>query len=230
MIVDQSSGAGMTFSLLGGTLNGVNTTFTVSQAVYISGSLRVYLNGQLLVQGSDADWVELSPAAGTFTMNVAPDATDIITAEYGFLATTAVGPIGPTGPTGPQGPNNVMHSQIVFTVEGLYLGAIWQGVKPMRIRVPYVGAGATIEKITTELGTAVGVTAMRIAILNNGSNILTGTTYIETPVGQTYVTRTTNITTALALDDYLQWQLVQGDAQAADLVIRILYKWTMTSV
>jgi len=42
--VDQSGGTSDTYGVLAGTIDGANTTFTVSEGVYSSGSLTVYLN------------------------------------------------------------------------------------------------------------------------------------------------------------------------------------------
>lgn len=81
-IVDQSGGTSDTYGVLSGSVNGSNTVFTVSHASYVSGSLKVYLNGQLQTQGSGEDWVETTPASGTFTFNSAPRTGDLITAVY----------------------------------------------------------------------------------------------------------------------------------------------------
>jgi hypothetical protein len=85
---DQTGGTSDTYGVLAGSVNGSNTVFTVSQAKYVSASLRVYLNGQLQTQGSAEDWVETSPAAGTFTFNTAPQTGDQITAVYQFISAT----------------------------------------------------------------------------------------------------------------------------------------------
>jgi hypothetical protein len=65
----------------------MNTTFTVAQGSYVSGTLCVYLNGQLQTQGSGVtdDWVETVPGSGTFDFAIAPDVSDEITVVYGFL-------------------------------------------------------------------------------------------------------------------------------------------------
>lgn len=84
--VDQSGGTSDTYGVLSGSVNGTNTTFTVSLGSYVSGSLRVYLNGQLQTQGSGEDWVETDPASGTFTFATAPATGDIITAVYQFAS------------------------------------------------------------------------------------------------------------------------------------------------
>ena len=86
--IDQSGGTSDTYGVLSGTINGSNTTFTVSAGVYISGSLFVYLNGQLQTQGSGEDWVETTPASGTFDFAIAPETGDEITVVYGLTVGT----------------------------------------------------------------------------------------------------------------------------------------------
>jgi hypothetical protein len=68
-----------------GSLNGSNTTFTLSNSP-ISGSLAVYLNGLYQEEGAGKDY-ELSGTTITFT--VAPLATDILLVAY--LQSAAVG-------------------------------------------------------------------------------------------------------------------------------------------
>jgi len=79
---DQSGGTSDTYGVLAGTIDGANTTFTVSQSKYISGSLTVYLNGQLQTQGSSEDWTETTPGSGTFDFATAPIVGDEITVIY----------------------------------------------------------------------------------------------------------------------------------------------------
>jgi uncharacterized cupin superfamily protein len=69
---------------LGGTVNGSNTTFTVSQAEYVSGTLKVFLNGQLTSQ-----WSETTPASGTFDFDEAPLTGEIISVEYQIQTVTS---------------------------------------------------------------------------------------------------------------------------------------------
>ena len=88
--IDQSGGTSDTYGVLAGTINGTNKVFTVSLGAYVSGSLKIYLNGQLQTQGSGQDWVETTPASGTFTFDVAPISGDEITVTYQF-ATVATG-------------------------------------------------------------------------------------------------------------------------------------------
>ena len=80
--IDQAGGTSDTYGVLAGTRNGANAVFTVAQAVYATGTLKVWRNGQLLTQGSGEDWTETTPASGTFTFIVAPAATDEITVTY----------------------------------------------------------------------------------------------------------------------------------------------------
>lgn len=84
--IDQSGGTSDTYGALSGTIDGANTTFTVSQSIYSSGSLRVYLNGQLQTQGSSEDWTETTPGSGTFDFDTAPVTGDEITATYGTVS------------------------------------------------------------------------------------------------------------------------------------------------
>jgi hypothetical protein len=77
--IDQTSGGG-SYGVLTGAVDGVNTTYTVSEGEYTSGKLTVYINGKLLIQVTD--WSQLSPAAGTFTVVTAPFTGDILTAIY----------------------------------------------------------------------------------------------------------------------------------------------------
>ena len=86
---DQSGGTSDTYGVLAGTINGSNALFTVSQAIYATGTLRVYLNGQLQIQGSGQDWVETTPASGTFTFAIAPATGSEITAEYQKVTTNS---------------------------------------------------------------------------------------------------------------------------------------------
>jgi len=100
---DCSGGTSDTYGALSGTINGSNTTFTVSLGSYVSGSLQVYLNGQLQTQGTSEDWDETTPGSGTFDFNIAPVSGDIITVIYQYapVATgnsdTVDGKHAPTG-------------------------------------------------------------------------------------------------------------------------------------
>lgn len=87
--IDQSGGTSDTYGVLAGTINGSNKVFTVSEGEYATGTLKVWLNGQLQTQGSGEDFVETTPASGTFTFDVAPESGDEITAEYQLVVTNS---------------------------------------------------------------------------------------------------------------------------------------------
>lgn len=80
--IDQSGGTSYTYGVLSGTINGSNAIFTVSQSAYATGTLKVWLNGQLMTQGSAEDWTETTPASGTFTFVTAPATGSLITVSY----------------------------------------------------------------------------------------------------------------------------------------------------
>lgn len=88
--IDQTPSDG-TYGLLAGAVNGSNTTFTVSTGVYLTGTLLVYLNGLLQLQGAADDWSETDPATGVFDFVLAPLTGDIITVVY---QTTGSSPSG----------------------------------------------------------------------------------------------------------------------------------------
>lgn len=82
LFIDQTGATGATYGSLAGSVNGTNKVFTVSHGSYNTSALAVYLNGQLLSQGTDADWVETTPSSGTLTFADAPLAGDRIIAVY----------------------------------------------------------------------------------------------------------------------------------------------------
>lgn len=87
--IDQSGGTSDTYGVITGTINGSNALFTVSQSVYATGTLKVWLNGQLMTQGTGEDFVETTPASGTFTFNTAPATGSLITVEYQKVVTNS---------------------------------------------------------------------------------------------------------------------------------------------
>ena len=98
--IDQSPDNG-TYGAISGSINGTNTIFTVSQAVYITGSLVVMLDGVLLTQGASQDWTETTPASGTFTLNFAPATGSVLTVWYN--KTVVVGANFTSGTAAPTG-------------------------------------------------------------------------------------------------------------------------------
>lgn len=77
----DSSGAD-DYGTLTGLVNGSNTTFTVSQSAYQTGTLEVYLNGKLVQNGAGNGWTENTPASGTFDFVTAPESGDVIHVRY----------------------------------------------------------------------------------------------------------------------------------------------------
>lgn len=87
--IDCSGGTSDTYGVLSGAVNGSNNIYTVSLGSYVTGGLQMYLNGQLLTQGSGEDWTETDPASGTLTLTNAPVSGDVLIAIYKFTATTS---------------------------------------------------------------------------------------------------------------------------------------------
>ena len=59
------------FEVPSGTINGINTVFTVSMA-YGLGSTAVFINGQLMERSLDDGWFETDPSTGVVTLKEAP--------------------------------------------------------------------------------------------------------------------------------------------------------------
>lgn len=92
--IDQSAGGGINnnYGILVGDVNGVNKIFTVSQSLYVAGSLFVARNGQILGQGSLAQYTETSPATGVFELAEAPLTGDTLMVYYKKEDTTTETP------------------------------------------------------------------------------------------------------------------------------------------
>jgi hypothetical protein len=83
--VDQAghSGGSPTYGAVAGAINGANSLFTVSAAQYTTGTLLVWLNGVLQLQGTGSnEWAETTPGSGTFAFVTAPATGDSIVAMY----------------------------------------------------------------------------------------------------------------------------------------------------
>lgn len=81
---------------LSGAINGSNKVFTTFKT-YISGTLRVWLNGQLQTQGSSEDWAETTTT--TFTLTLAPFSPDVVSVLYQSVGSTDEEEIDQTGGT-----------------------------------------------------------------------------------------------------------------------------------
>ena len=82
LFIDQSGSSVKTYGTISGSINGSNCDFIVSNQKFDSGTLLVYLNGQLQTQGSDDDWIETSASLGVFTFVRAPTVGDKIICQY----------------------------------------------------------------------------------------------------------------------------------------------------
>lgn len=101
--IDQSPlGTGSTYGSITGAIDGVNTTFVVSQGSYTPGTLLVIKN-LVEEQGSDAVWVETNPALGIFDFvnGTQPILGDLLTVEYQTPAGPATGITSINGDTTP---------------------------------------------------------------------------------------------------------------------------------
>lgn len=86
--IDQTPSDG-TYGLLAGDVDGVNTQFTVSQGIFATSKLQVFLNGLIQLQGASDDWEETDPATGKFDFITPPLSGDIITVVYQTTATAS---------------------------------------------------------------------------------------------------------------------------------------------
>ena len=118
-----------------------------------------------------------------------------------------------------------IHQQAVFSVEGANLAASDQGIKPLRIYVHEVGFAGVFEEIFVAANTAPGSTDLHINVLKNGSTIFDGDEYLTLSVGSGYAARGNFVDNIVSKDDYLQFQLVQGDSIASDLTVHVRFKW-----
>ena len=121
--------------------------------------------------------------------------------------------------------SRTIHQQAVFSVEGANLAAADQGIKPLRIYVHEVGFAGEFEEIFVAANTAPGVADLHINVLKNGSTVFDGDEYLTLSVGSGYAVRGDFVDNLVSKDDYLQFQLVQGDALASDLTVHVRFKW-----
>ena len=121
-----------------------------------------------------------------------------------------------------------IHQQAVFSVEGINLTSSDIGIKPLKIYVHEVGFAGQFEEIFIAANSPPGATDLRINILKNGTTIFNSPEYLTLAVGSGYAVRGDFADDQVAKDDYLQFQLVQGDATAADLTVHVRFKWEAT--
>ena len=63
--------------------------------------------------------------------------------------------------------------------------------------------------------------------MKNGSSILNAPNYIELTASSNTVSETSFADATLTKDDYIQWELVQGNAVAADVTIHVRFQWEL---
>lgn len=74
---------------LTGNVDGANTSFTVPEAIYVTGTIQVFVNGVLQHLGDSI--VETTPASGVFTFVEAPKTGDQVFVTYQKFATASAG-------------------------------------------------------------------------------------------------------------------------------------------
>lgn len=124
--------------------------------------------------------------------------------------------------------SRTIHQQTIFSIEGTNMAAADQGVKPLKMYVHDVGFDCQLEEVFCAVGTAPGAADLHIDILKNGATVFNTPEYLTLPVGSGYAARGNFSDAQLAKDDYLQFELVQGDSTASDLTVHVRFKWEAT--
>lgn len=118
-----------------------------------------------------------------------------------------------------------IHQQVMFSVEGEYMAAAYEGVKPLKAYVHEVGYDGQFEEVFVSVGTPPASGAMHIDVMKNGTSIFNTPEYLILAQGSGYATRGDFAITQVSKDDYLQFELVQGDPVASDLTVHVRFKW-----
>ena len=162
----------------------------------------------------NADYLQSTPVSV-----VVPSEQDILQYVGGYWY-----PIPWTGMvTTITGITKTIQQQMLFSYEGILSET---GTKPLKVAANYVGDSGSVDEIYLTLGTAPTSTAVRVNILKNGVTILDSPSYIECGVGNTVASKTTGFADqTIAYNDYFQYQLVQGDVSAANMVVHVRYSW-----
>jgi hypothetical protein len=121
-----------------------------------------------------------------------------------------------------------IHQQAVFSIEGANMASGDVGTKPLRIYVHEVGLAGQLEEVFVACNTAPGATDLHINVLKNGSTVFNAPEYVTLSVGSGYAARANFVDDLITKDDYLQFQLVQGDSTASDLTVHVRFKWEAT--
>jgi hypothetical protein len=118
-----------------------------------------------------------------------------------------------------------IHQQIMFSIEGEYMAAVYEGVKPLKAYVHEVGYAGQFEEVFVAVGTVPASGAIHIDVLKNGTSIFNSPEYIVLAQGSGYAARGDFAISQVSKDDYLQFELVQGDPVASDLTVHVRFKW-----
>jgi hypothetical protein len=118
-----------------------------------------------------------------------------------------------------------IHQQIMFSIEGEYMAAAYEGVKPLKAYVHEVGYAGQFEEVFVAVGTVPASGAIHIDVLKNGTSIFNSPEYIVLAQGSGYAARGDFAISQVSKDDYLQFELVQGDPVASDLTVHVRFKW-----
>jgi hypothetical protein len=118
-----------------------------------------------------------------------------------------------------------VHQQVLFSVEGAYMAAAYEGVKPLKVYAHEVGYDGQFEEIFVAVGTPPASGNMHIDVLKNGATIFNSPAYVVLAQGSGYASRSDFAVTQISKDDYLQFELVQGDPIASDLTVHVRFKW-----
>jgi hypothetical protein len=187
-----------------------------------------YLEGNYY--DADAIALLLEDKADTVHTHVEADITDLTHDATSLQGTTISGVAYdawiPTSLSGVLA--RTIHQQTLFSIEGANMAAGDVGTKPLRAYVHEVGFACELEEVFVAVNTAPFATDVHINVLKNGTTVFAGDEYVTLPVGSGYAARANFSDNQLSKDDYLQFQLVQGDDLASDLTVHVRYKWEAT--
>ena len=190
--IDCSGGTSDTYGALVGTIDGTNKIFTVSLGRYVSGSLQLYLNGQLLTQGISEDWTETTPSSGTFTLTEAPILGDVLIAFYKQSAVSSGNADTLDGYEAVTLLNNPLIGRNVATVDfgtGLYEKTITI-VNSLATSSSYIVANILNEATSNNTADDIMIQPLEIKIgaRTAGSFDITVSSLINVFVGEVYIT------------------------------------------
>jgi hypothetical protein len=175
-------------------------------------TLHTHVEGDIVDLVHDAIALQGVPISG-----IAPAAENVLqySADTGVWQPTALsGVLAKT-----------IHQQIMFSIEGEYMAAVYEGVKPLKAYVHEVGYAGQFEEVFVAVGTVPASGAIHIDVLKNGTSIFNSPEYIVLAQGSGYAARGDFAISQVSKDDYLQFELVQGDPVASDLTVHVRFKW-----